>query len=144
MVGRSYLHELGGPETAAGRCAEGATLAALALSDAGGLGQVLMADAKMALLALGAACTTLAAPEGATVFRRQLRACAHLGEKVTPKWDQRARFDFHTLSVAADEYLIPKTSAAEALAVAPGEPGVGRPMGMRRPRSAGPGRPPDP
>ncbi len=34
---------------------------------------------------------------------------------MTPKWDQRARFDFHSLAVGADEYGIPKTSAADAL-----------------------------
>ncbi len=115
MVGRSYLYELSGPETAARQWAEGAALAGLALADADGLGQLLMADAKVALLALGAACTALASGEERAVFRRQLRACAHLGEKVTPKWDQRARFDFHALAVAADEYAIPKTSAAESL-----------------------------
>ncbi len=115
MVGRAYLHELSGPETAVGRLAEGATLAGLALADAEGLGQVLMADGKLALLALGAACTQLAVPADGAVFRRQLRSCIHLGEKVTPKWDQRARFDFHAFGVQADDYQIPKTSAAEAL-----------------------------
>ena len=119
MAGRSFLHELSGPETSVGALAEGATLAGLALADAEGLGQVLMADAKVALLALGAACTEMALPEDGSprtaLFRRQLRACSHLGEKVTPKWDQRARFDFHTLKAQADEYLIPPTSAAEAL-----------------------------
>jgi len=119
MVGRSFLHQLSGPETSVGALAEGATLAGLALGDGEGLGQVLMADAKFALLALGAACTELALPEDGSlktaIFRRQLRACSHLGEKVTPKWDQRARFDFHTLKAQADEYLIPPTSAAEAL-----------------------------
>ena len=120
MVGRSYLYELSGAETAAQQCAEGAALAGLALADADGLGQLLMADAKVALLALGSACVELAGrglagDEGNAVFRRQLRSCAHLGEKVTPKWDQRARFDFHALAVAADDYAIPKTSAAEAL-----------------------------
>ncbi len=53
MVGRAFLHELSGPETSVGRLAEGATLAGLALADAEGLGQVTMADAKVALLALG-------------------------------------------------------------------------------------------
>jgi len=139
VIGRSYLHELSGPETALARLAEGATLAGLALADAEGLGQVTMADGKLALLALGNACTELAqpiaqpiaqptaqpagqpsheaggGPEGSALFRRQLRACTHLGEKVTPKWDQRARFDFHTFKVAADEYGIPVTTAAEAL-----------------------------
>jgi hypothetical protein len=119
MVGRSFLHELSGPETSVGALAEGATLAGLALADSEGLGQLLMADAKLALLALGAACTELGLPEDGSattaLFRRQLRACSHLGEKVTPKWDQRARFDFHTLKAQANEYLIPLTSAAEAL-----------------------------
>jgi hypothetical protein len=117
-VGRSYLHELSGPETAVGALAEGATLAGLALADGAGLGQVLMADAKLALLALGNAATELGLPEedpAGALFRRQLRVCTHLGEKVTPKWDQRARFEFHTFKAQADEYLIPTTSAAEAL-----------------------------
>jgi hypothetical protein len=96
------------------------TLAGLALADAEGLGQVTMADGKLALLALGDAASELALAERpdateAALFRRQLRACTHLGEKVTPKWDQRARFDFHIFAVKADEYEIPKTSAAEAL-----------------------------
>jgi hypothetical protein len=120
MVGRSYLHELSRPEAGAGRLAEAAALAGLALADGEGLGQVTMNDGKLALLAMGAAATELAVAESADVahsalFRRQLRVCTHLGEKVTPKWDQRARFDFHTFAVQADEYGIPKTSAAEAL-----------------------------
>ncbi|MDQ1414632.1 MAG: hypothetical protein QOF81_245 [Acidimicrobiaceae bacterium] len=120
VVGRAYLQELSGPEAAAGRLAEAVTLAGLALADAEGLGQVTMADGKLALLALGDAASELALAERpdateAALFRRQLRACTHLGEKVTPKWDQRARFDFHTFAVKADEYEIPKTSAAEAL-----------------------------
>jgi hypothetical protein len=125
VVGRAYLQELSGPEAAAGRLAEATTLAGLALADAEGLGQVTMADGKLALLALGDAASELARAEDGTdddtddgtqaLFRRQLRACTHLGEKVTPKWDQRARFDFHTFAVKADGYGIPKTSAAEAL-----------------------------
>jgi hypothetical protein len=123
MIGRAYLHELSQPEASVGRLAEAAALAGLALADAEGLGQVTMADGKLALLALGNACTELAkfqlaqseVAEEAALFRRQLRSCTHLGEKVTPKWDQRARFDFHTFGVQADEYAIPKTTAAEAL-----------------------------
>jgi hypothetical protein len=117
VAGRAYLHELSVPESEVGQLAEGVTLAGLALADADGLGQIMMTDAKLALLALGAACRELAAVPGddGAVFRRQLRSCHHLGEKVTPKWDQKARFDFHQLAVAANDYDIPKTSAAEAL-----------------------------
>jgi hypothetical protein len=115
MAGRAYLHSLSVPEAEVGQLAEGVTLAGLALGDADGLGQVTMADAKFALLALGEACRELAATEDGALFQRQLRSCHHLGEKVTPKWDQKARFQFHTLQVAANEYDIPATSAAEAL-----------------------------
>lgn len=117
VAGRAFLHELSVPESEVGQLAEGTALAGLALADGDGLGQVLMADGKLALLALGEACRELGAAgaaEGA-IFRRQLRSCHHLGEKVTPKWDQKARFQFHTLEVAANEYEIPKTTAAEAL-----------------------------
>lgn len=118
MAGRAFLHSLSAPETEVGQLAEGTTLAGLALGDAEGLGQVTMADAKFALLALGEACQELAATsatEDAALFQRQLRSCHHLGEKVTPKWDQKARAQFHGLKVAANDYDIPDTSAAEAL-----------------------------
>jgi len=115
VAGRAFLHELSVPETEVGQLAEGTTLAGLALADGDGLGQVMMADGKLALLALGEACRELAAREDGALFRRQLRSVHHLGEKVTPKWDQKARFQFHTIEVAANEYEIPKTTAAEAL-----------------------------
>ncbi len=117
VAGRAFLHELSVPESEVGQLAEGVTLAGLALADADGLEQIMMADAKLALLALGTACRELGAVPGddGAVFRRQLRSCHHLGEKVTPKWDQKARFEFHLLDVAANDYDIPKTSAAEAL-----------------------------
>lgn len=115
MAGRAFLHELSVPEATAGQLAEAVTLAGLALADADGLGQVTMADAKLALLSLGEACREWATADGADLFRRQLRSCHHLGEKVTPKWDQKARFQFHTFEVAANEYSIPKTTAADAL-----------------------------
>jgi hypothetical protein len=117
VAGRSFLHELSVPESEVGQLAEAVTLAGLALADSDGLDQLMMTDAKLALLALGMACRELGAVPGdeGALFRRQLRSCHHLGEKVTPKWDQKARFDFHTLAVAANEYEIPKTSAAEAI-----------------------------
>jgi hypothetical protein len=115
VAGRAFLHGLSVPETEIGQLAEGTVLAGLALADGDGLGQVLMADGKLALLALGEVCRELATHDDGGLFRRQLRSCHHLGEKVTPKWDQKARFQFHTLEVAANEYEIPKTSAAEAL-----------------------------
>lgn len=115
MAGRAFLHSLSAPETEVHQLAEGTTLAGLALGDADGLGQITMADAKFALLALGEACRALASSTDGALFQRQLRSIHHLGEKVTPKWDQKARFEFHTMDVAATEYGIPTTTAAEAL-----------------------------
>jgi hypothetical protein len=115
MAGRAFLHELSVHEADVGQLPEAVILAGLALADADGLGQVTMADAKLALLSLGQACRQWASADGADLYRRQLRSCHHLGEKVTPKWDQKARFQFHTFEVAANEYAIPKTTAADAL-----------------------------
>jgi hypothetical protein len=117
VAGRAFLHELGATELGAGDPWATVALAGLALADAEGLGAVSMADAKLALLTLGRASTELTTAPGQTgpLFRRQLRSCTHLGEKVTPKWDQRARFDFHTFKVAADGFEIPSVTAADAL-----------------------------
>jgi len=41
--------------------------------------------------------------EMAPTFRRLLSACSHLGQKVTPKWDEPTRLNFHRFAVLADE-----------------------------------------
>lgn len=115
LVGRTYLHELSVSEAAVERPAESIVLAGMSLADAAGLDRVTMADAKLALLALGTACGHVDDLEHEVVFQRLLRAGSHLGQKVTPKWDQRARFDLHTFDVRADEFDIPFTSAAESV-----------------------------
>jgi len=48
-------------------------------------------------------------------FQGLVRACPHLGAKVTPKWDQAARLQFHNFGLLADRFDVPECSSAEAV-----------------------------
>lgn len=115
-VGRSYLYDLGVSEGDAGHIMESIVLAGLSIANVERLGQVSLTEAKQALDRLGEACTRMDGADVDPPFQRLLRACTHLGRKVTPKWDQPARLNFHRYGVLADELGVGQCSDAQAVA----------------------------
>ncbi len=116
VVGRLYLRDLSVSEADAGQLVDSIVLGGLSIADVDQLGDVSMAEAKVALDGLGAACSRMDAADLALPFQRLVGACALLGRQVTPKWDEPARLDFHRYEVLADELGTTQTSPAQAVA----------------------------
>ncbi len=115
-VGRSYLYDLGVSEGDAGHLMESILLAGLSIANVERLGQVSLTEAKQAFDRMGEACARMDRREIGPPFQRLLRACTHLGRKVTPKWDQPARLNFHRYGVLAEEFGVGQCSDAQAVA----------------------------
>jgi hypothetical protein len=116
VVGRRYLYDLSVSEGDAGHIMASILLAGLSIANVERLGQVSLTEAKLALDAMGAACTRMDPERIGPPFQRLLRACTHLGRKVTPKWDQPARLNFHRYEVLADKFGVAQCSSPQAVA----------------------------
>jgi len=114
-VGRPYLYDLSVSEGDAGRVMESILLAGLSIANIERLGQVSLTEAKQAFDGMGAACARMDPASIGPEFQRLLRACTHLGRKVTPKWDQPARLNFHRYEVLADEFGVAQCSSPQAI-----------------------------
>ncbi|PZS19522.1 MAG: hypothetical protein DLM54_06845 [Acidimicrobiales bacterium] len=102
-MGRRYLHDLSVSECDAGHVMESILLVGLSISDVERLGHVSLTEAKLAFDGLGRACADMDRAKMGPTFQRLLSACSHLGQKVTPKWDEPTRLNFHRYAVLADE-----------------------------------------
>lgn len=117
VVGRRYLYDLSVSYSDAGHLMGAIMLAGLSIADVTRLGDVSLAEAKLALDGLGTACTRIDAAEVGPPFRRLIGACAHLGPRVTPKWDEPRRLRFHRYEVMADELGVTQRSPEQAVAI---------------------------
>ncbi|MDP9072827.1 MAG: hypothetical protein M3N98_01410 [Actinomycetota bacterium] len=115
LAGRSYLCEMSVCEALVGHVTESIVLAGLSVANVEGLGRVSMTEAKLALTQLGQCCVAMDEEAFSLPFQGLARACPHLGAKVTPKWDQAARLDFHNFGLLADRFDVPECSSAEAV-----------------------------
>jgi len=115
LAGRSYLCEMSVCESLVGHLMESIVLAGLSVANVEGLGRVSMTEAKLALTQLGECCLAMADEQLSLPFQGLVRACPHLGAKVTPKWDQAARLQFHNFGLLADRFDVPECSSAEAV-----------------------------
>lgn len=119
-VGRQYLYDSSTSECDAGHLMEAIMLAGLSIADLDRLGPVSLTEAKLGLDGLGAACSRLSPGDmGPTTkdapFQHLIGACAYLGPKVTPKWDEPRRLRFHQLAVRADELGVNHSSSEQAV-----------------------------